>query len=164
MASCNELLASVVNFHNATGNLVCYENKNIFFYLKNALAYYNAGVGVVNLEDVWLPGLPDRPNLGRIGLAKCRLGSGLGFTLQAWAFCGPGCLFSKIGLGLLLNKQKIQACGLCPKPRPPQARAFGLFSKSPSPRPNQFFVKMNASSLRHFYHGKKWSEKIGLPL
>jgi hypothetical protein len=51
-----------------------------------------------------------------------RAGSGLqnagsGFILRAWAFCGPGCLLSKIGLGLLLNKQKIQA---------------HLFSKRPS--------------------------------
>jgi hypothetical protein len=67
-----------------------------------------------------------------IGLAKCRLGSGLGFTLRARAFCGPGCLFSKIRLELLLNKQKIQARGLCPKPRPVRARAFSLFMPAPA--------------------------------
>jgi hypothetical protein len=68
--------------------------------------------------------------------ARVGLGSGSGFTLRAWAFCGPGCLFSIIGLGLglLQNKPKIQARRLCPKPRPSQAQAFGLFSKSPSPQ------------------------------
>jgi hypothetical protein len=36
--------ASVVNFYNATGSIVRFINKNIFFfYSKNALAYYNAG-------------------------------------------------------------------------------------------------------------------------
>jgi hypothetical protein len=39
--------ASVVNFYNATGSIVRFINKNIFFfYSKNALAYYNAGVVV----------------------------------------------------------------------------------------------------------------------
>jgi hypothetical protein len=29
--------ASVVNFYNATGSLVCFENKNIFFYFEKTL-------------------------------------------------------------------------------------------------------------------------------
>jgi hypothetical protein len=40
--------ASVVNFYNATSSLVRFKNKTVFFYYKNALAYYNAGVVVVN--------------------------------------------------------------------------------------------------------------------
>jgi hypothetical protein len=40
------------------------------------------------------------------GRDRVGIGSGLGFTLRARAFCWPGCLSSKIvlGLGLLLNK------------------------------------------------------------
>jgi hypothetical protein len=38
--------ALCVNIYNATSSLVHYENKNVFFYF--ALAYYNAGIVVVN--------------------------------------------------------------------------------------------------------------------
>jgi hypothetical protein len=42
--------ASVVNFYNATGSLARF--KNIFFSsLKNAVAYYNAGVVAVTLKS-----------------------------------------------------------------------------------------------------------------
>jgi hypothetical protein len=40
--------ASVVKNYNTTSSLVRFENKNIFYFEKNALAYYNAGVVVVN--------------------------------------------------------------------------------------------------------------------
>jgi hypothetical protein len=36
--------AGVVNFYNATGSLARFEIIIIFFFLKNVLAYYNAGV------------------------------------------------------------------------------------------------------------------------
>jgi hypothetical protein len=54
-----------------------------------------------------------------------RAWAGLGlYTAGLRAFCRPGCLFSEIGL--LLNKQKIQARWLCPKPRPMRTRAWAL--------------------------------------
>jgi hypothetical protein len=72
----------------------------------------------------------------------CRARSGLQYAGLGWAwtlhcglrlFAGLTAYLVKLVLGLLLNNQKIQACGLCPKPRPMWAWAFGLFSKSPSP-------------------------------
>jgi hypothetical protein len=39
--------ASVVKINNAKGSLVRLENRIIFFYFENALAYCNAGVVVV---------------------------------------------------------------------------------------------------------------------
>jgi hypothetical protein len=73
---------------------------------------------------------------------SCRTGSGLKTSARAElglytlgsGVSGPWSLFSKIGLGLrlLLNTQKSQARGPSPKPRYNRARAFGLFSKSPS--------------------------------
>jgi hypothetical protein len=60
-------------------------------------------------------------------------------TYKMWAqdFCGPGCLFSKIGLGLLLNKQKSKARGLCQKSRPARARA-GPATALPTRKPISF--------------------------
>jgi hypothetical protein len=46
--------ASAVKIYNATSSLVRFENKNIFFYLKNALAHYSAGVVAVNFIVIGL--------------------------------------------------------------------------------------------------------------
>jgi hypothetical protein len=46
--------ASAVKIYNATSSLVRFEDKNIFFYFENDLAYYNAGVVAVNSKFVGL--------------------------------------------------------------------------------------------------------------
>jgi hypothetical protein len=42
--------ASAVKILQRHGSLVRFEDKNIFFYYKNALAYYTAGVVAINLK------------------------------------------------------------------------------------------------------------------
>jgi hypothetical protein len=50
--------AIAVNIYNASSSLVRFENKNILFTLKNALACYNAGDVVANSKVVGIdPGL-----------------------------------------------------------------------------------------------------------
>jgi hypothetical protein len=51
--------------------------------------------------------MSDSSEESRAGLGLQNAGSG--FTLRVRAFCGPGCLFSKIGLGLLVYLVKARA-------------------------------------------------------
>jgi hypothetical protein len=70
-----------------------------------------------------LTGFPfTRPDRACKMRARVRIGL---YTVGS-GFCGPGCLLSNIGLGLglLLNNQKIQARRLCPKPRPARHRTW----------------------------------------
>jgi hypothetical protein len=47
--------ARIVNFYNATGSLARFESYKKLLFLKNVLAYYNAGVVAVNSKVVALP-------------------------------------------------------------------------------------------------------------
>jgi hypothetical protein len=93
------------------------------------------------------------PGLKTSGSGRARSGLGPGSGL-APAWLGPGSLFSKIGLGLLLNKQISQARGPSPKPRPIVAQAFGLFSKSPIPT-QAFAVQSYKKNLCRMLFGSK---------
>jgi hypothetical protein len=45
---------SIINFYNAVGSLVRFENEIFYSILKNVLAYYNAGDVAVNSKVVGL--------------------------------------------------------------------------------------------------------------